>query len=175
MTQTTQIFKRPSGSFEAIRDHCNPPIHIDRILERLACLDVPGKQHFENYMRHKSRMNHKPRTIDSSFTSVMFFLDFYGKSGKSELKEIERSDLEAFIEREQDRGLHISSVRTRMASIIAFLYFLIEQDIIPWSFLTRRIRLKLPETLPRAINPADIKKLLSVIDDIGTVPLSFSF
>ena len=165
MTQTTQIFKRPSGSFEAVRDHCNPPIHIDRILERLSCLEVPGKQHFENYMRHKSRVNHKPRTIDSSFTSVMFFLDFYGKSGKSELKEIERSDLEAFIEHEQDRGLHISSVKTRMASIVAFLHFLIEQDIIFGSFLKRRIRLKLPETLPRAINPADIKKLLSIIDD----------
>lgn len=52
-----------------------------------------------------------------------------------------------------------------MASIIAFLHFLIEQDIIPGSFLKRRIRLKLPETLPRAINPTDIKKLLSMIND----------
>ncbi len=164
MTKTTPIFSRPSGNFEAVRDQCNPPTHIDRILKRLSCLEVPGKEHFENYIRHKWRVNHKQRTIDSSFTSIMFFLDFYGKSGKSELQEIERSDLEAFIEHEQDRGMHISTVRTRMASIIAFLHFLIEQDLIPGSFLKRRIRLKLPETLPRAINPADIKKLLSIID-----------
>lgn len=78
-------------------------------------------------MRHKWRINHKARTINSSFTSVLFFLDFYGKSGKSDLKEIERSDLEAFIEHEQDRGMNISTVRTRMASIIAFLHFLIVQ------------------------------------------------
>jgi site-specific recombinase XerD len=110
-------------------------------------------------------VNHKPRTIDSSFTSVRFFLDFYGKSGKSDLKDIERADLEAFIEHEQDRGLHISSVRTRTASVIAFLHFLIEQDLIPGSVLKKRIRLKLPDTLPRAINPQDMKKLLSMIDD----------
>jgi integrase/recombinase XerD len=164
MTQTTAIFGRPSGSFEAVRDHGNSPIHIDRILERLSCLELPGQEHFENYLRHKSRVNHKPRTINSSFTSIMLFLDFYGKSGKRGLEEIERSDLEAFIEYEQDRGMHISTVKTRMASIIAFFHFLIEQDLISGSFLKRRIRLKLPETLPRAINPQDIKKLLAIID-----------
>ncbi|MBA4391494.1 MAG: hypothetical protein C0399_11235, partial [Syntrophus sp. (in: bacteria)] len=151
-------------SFEAIRDQCNPPIHIDRILERLSGLELPGKEHFEDYLRHKSRVNHKPKTINSSFTSVMLFLKFYGKSGKKELQEIEHADLEAFIEHEQDRGMHISTVKTRMASIIAFFHFLIEQDLISGSFLKRRIRLKLPETLPRAINPLDIKKLLSIID-----------
>ena len=36
----------------------------------------------------------------------------------------------------------------------------------PGSLLKRRIKLKLPEVLPRAMNPADVKKLLSVIDDI---------
>jgi integrase/recombinase XerC/integrase/recombinase XerD len=56
-------------------------------------------------------------------------------------------------------------VRTRTASVIAFLHFLIEQDLIPGSVLKRRIRLKLPDTLPRAINPQDMKKLLSMIDD----------
>ena len=82
MTQTKQSFSRPSGSFEAVRDQCNPQTHIDRIFEKLSHLEVPGKEHFENYMRHKWRINHKARTINSSFTSVLSFLDFYGKSGK---------------------------------------------------------------------------------------------
>jgi site-specific recombinase XerD len=55
----------------------------------------------------------------------MFFLDFYGKSGKYDLKDLERGDLEAFIEHEQDRGLKISTVKTRMAFIMAFLHFLV--------------------------------------------------
>jgi hypothetical protein len=40
MTQTTAIFGRPSGSFEAVRDHGNAPIHIDRILERPLCANI---------------------------------------------------------------------------------------------------------------------------------------
>ncbi len=91
----------------------------------------PQRKQFESYLRHKSRLNHKQSTLESSFTSIMLFLDFYGRSGKSDLKDLERADLEAFIEHEQDRGLKISTVKTRMAFIIAFLHFLIEQDLIP--------------------------------------------
>ena len=139
---------------------------IDRILQKLSCIEIPAKDHLERYMRHRWRLNHKPRTLASSFTSVVLLLDFYGKSGKRELGEMERADLEAFIEHEQDRGMHISTVRTRLACIIAFLHFLIEQDVISGSFLKRSIKLKLPEVLPRAMNPADVRKLLSVIEDI---------
>jgi integrase/recombinase XerC/integrase/recombinase XerD len=96
----------------------------------------------------------------------VFFLDFYGKSGKRELGEMERIDLEAFIEHEQDRGLRISTVRTRLACIIAFLHFLMEQEIVPGSLLRRGIKLKLPEVLPRAMKPADVRRLFCVIEDI---------
>jgi site-specific recombinase XerD len=129
-------------------------------------MELPAKEHFECYMRHKWRMNHKPRTLQSSFTSVMLFLGFYRKSGKRDIEEIERVDLEGFIEHEQDRGIRISTVRTRLACIIAFLHFLMEQDVIPGSVLKRSIKLKLPDVLPRAMNPADVRKLLSVIDAI---------
>jgi len=139
---------------------------IDHILQKFSGLELPAKEHFERYMRHKWRLNHKPRTLSSSFTSVLLFLDFYGKLGKRELGEMERVDLEAFIEHEQDRGLRISTVRTRLACIIAFLHYLMEQDVIPGSLLKRSIKLKLPDALPRAMNPADVRKLLSVIEDI---------
>jgi hypothetical protein len=36
-------------------------------------------------------LNHKPRTLHSSFTSVRLFLEFYAKSGKRELAEMERA------------------------------------------------------------------------------------
>ncbi len=139
---------------------------IDHILQKVSRLQLPAKEYFERYMRHKWRMNHKPRTLGSSYTSVMLFLAFYGGSGKKDLKEIERIDLEAFIEHEQDRGIRLSTVRTRLACIIAFLHFLIEQDVLSGAFLKRRIKLKLPNVLPRAINPADVRRLFSVIDDI---------
>ena len=37
---------------------------------------------------------------------------------------------------------------------------------LPASLLKKTIKLKLPETLPKAINPKDVKKLISVIDKI---------
>ena len=150
---------------EVLREQHLARTPIDHILQRLSHMELPAKEHFECYMRHKWRLNHKPKTLSSSFTSVMLFLGFYGKSGKRELEEMERVDLEAFIEHEQDRGMHISTVRTRLACIIAFLHFLMEQDVISGSLLKRSIKLKLPDTLPRAMNPSDVRKLLSVIDD----------
>ena len=150
---------------EVLREQHLARTPIDHILQRLSHMELPAKEHFECYMRHKWRLNHKPKTLSSSFTSVMLFLGFYGKSGKRELDGMERADLEAFIEHEQDRGMHISTVRTRLACIIAFLHFLMEQDVISGAVLKRSIKLKLPDTLPRAMNPADVRKLLSVIDD----------
>jgi hypothetical protein len=125
-----------SGS-EVLREQHLSATPIDRILQKLSCMELPAKEHFERYIQHKWRLNHKPRTLASSFTSVMLFLDFYGKLGKREIDKIERMDLEGFIEQEQDRGLRISTVRTRLACIIAFLHFLMEQEVIPGSVLKR--------------------------------------
>ena len=151
---------------ELLHEQAFSPTPIDRILQKLSCMELPAQEHFECYLRHKWCLNHKPRTLASSFTSVMFFLDFYGKLGKRGIEKIERVDLEGFIEHEQDRGLRISTVRTRLACILAFLHFLMERDIVPGSLLKRTIKLKLPDVLPRAMNPADVRKLLRVIDDI---------
>jgi integrase/recombinase XerD len=167
MTQGQPITNESiSSEDEVVREQPLSTTAIDRILQKLSCMELPAKEHLERYMRHKWRLNHKPRTLQSSFTSVMLFLDFYGKSGKRELGEMERVDLEGFIEQEQDRGLRISTVRTRLACIIAFLHFLMEQEVVAGSLLKRGIKLKLPDVLPRAINPSDVRKLLLVIDDI---------
>jgi integrase/recombinase XerD len=149
-----------------LREPLLSPTPIDRILQKLSEAELPAKEHFEHYMRHKWRINHKPRTLASSFTSVMLFLSFCGKSGKSEIEKLERVDLEGFVEHEQDRGLRISTVRTRLACIIAFLHYLMEQEVINGSLLKRGIKLKLPESLPRAINPADVRTLFCVMEDI---------
>jgi hypothetical protein len=67
---------------EGLREQPLTSALIDRILQKLSCIELPAKDHLERYMRHKWRINHKPKTLASSFTSVMFFLGFYGKSGK---------------------------------------------------------------------------------------------
>ena len=72
----------------------------------------------------------------------------------------------AFIEQEQDRGIKITTIRTRLVNVLAFLRYLVEEGIVSAELFSRRIRLQLPERLPRAMDPDDLRKLLSVIDDI---------
>jgi len=140
------------------------PTFIDHLLSKLSTLDLPAKEHFTSYLRSKVRANHRRSTIEGSFTSVLLFLAFYGSLGKTDLKDLQRSDLEAFIEHEQDRGMHITTVKTRTAWIVAFLHFLMEQELISGTVLKKRIRFKLPDLLPRAMHPDDVKKLLSIVD-----------
>ena len=138
---------------------------IDRILKKILILDLPGKEHFESYIRHKSRMNHKPSTLKGSFNAVVSFLIFYADMGKSHLQDVVSGDIEAFVEHEQDRGLKVTTVRTRLHQLWAFIRYLIDEDIIDARILKRKIKLSVPEFLPRAIAPEDIRKLLGAIKE----------
>ena len=133
-------------------------------LDRLAGWDLPGKAHVEEYFRYMYRRNFRPKTYASNLGAIYIFLTIVRDSGKTRLEEITKHDLEAFIEHEQDRGLMLSTVRTRLHCANAFLRYVIEAEVVSGDVLARRIRLKKPETLPRAMDPDDVKRLLSVID-----------
>ena len=134
-------------------------------LNRLAGWDLPGKEHVEEYIRSMYRRNFRPRTYASVLTAVYDFLNGVKDSGKTRLEEITKNDIEAFIEREQDRGMMLSTVRTKLHCVNAFLGYAMEAGVVSTDVLARRIRLRKPETLPRAMDPDDVKQLLSVIDN----------
>jgi site-specific recombinase XerD len=165
MTKAGLILKAIVSEIDAANDQ-DVDTPIDRILQKTSRLDLPGREHFESYLRHKWRMNHKPSTLKGSAHAVSSFLTFYGGIGKSHIEEIVINDLEAFIEHEQDRQLKVTTVRTRLHCLSAFLRFLIEQDIIDGRILKRKIKLKVPDFLPRAIAPGDIRKILGAIKEI---------
>jgi integrase/recombinase XerD len=137
-----------------------------RILKRLAGMDLPGKDHVEAYLRHLTHRNRRPRTLESRFGAVVLFLGMIRDSGKTCLEAVTRRDVEAFIEHEQDRGNKITTIRTSLVSVQAFLRYLVEEGIASPDIFSRRIRLQLPERLPRAMDPDDLRKLLSGIKDI---------
>jgi len=167
MIQARPLISRPhSSKIEAAKYLTVADSPIDRILQKISNMELPEREHFESYMRHKWRMNHKPSTLLNSFYAVSSFLTIYSGLGKSQLQDIMRDDIEAFIEHEQDRGLKVTTARTRLNSLWAFLRFLIEQDIIKEDILKRKIKLKVPDFLPRAIAPGDVRKLLGAIKDI---------
>jgi integrase/recombinase XerD len=78
---------------------------------------------------------------------------------------ITKRDIEAFIEHEQDRHLMLSTVRTKLHCVNAFLGYAIDTGVVRAEVLARRIRLKKPETLPRAMDPDDVRQFIFRIDN----------
>ncbi|MFA6346249.1 MAG: tyrosine-type recombinase/integrase [Syntrophales bacterium] len=138
---------------------------LGKILKHLSGMDLPGKEHVESYLRYLTRRNRKPRTLHSRYGAIVLFIAMIRDSGRTRLEESTRKDLEAFIEHEQDRGNKITTIRTKLVSVQAFLRYLMEEEIVSPDIFSRRIRLRLPERLPKAIDPEDLRKFLSVIKD----------
>ena len=138
---------------------------LERLLEKISQQDLPGARYVEDYLRHKYRRNCKAQTLRSTTGSLMQFLSFFHTSGKRELEQLDREDFEAFVEDMQDRGLKPESVRTRLCAVYAFVRYAIEQKVLSHELLERKIRVKMPDRLPRAIDPQDMAHLLSVIDN----------
>jgi integrase/recombinase XerD len=139
---------------------------LKRILGDISRSDLPAKDYFLEYMRQKYLRNCRPNTLRQAAASLIQFFSFYQDTGKQYPEQMAREDIEAFIEALQDRGLKPNSVRTRLCAVYAFVRFLIEKKAVSHELLERRIKLKLPDRLPRAIDPGDLKQLLSVIDNI---------
>ena len=105
MTRAGAILREITSDIEVANRQAAAESPIDRILQKIFKLELPDREHVENYMRHKWRMNHKPSTLKGSFVAVSSFLIFYAGLGKSHIEEIVSGDIEAFVEHEQDRGL----------------------------------------------------------------------
>jgi len=136
---------------------------IDRVLQRLSDKGLCGEAHVTQYLLYLHRRNCRPNTIRSNGSSIILFLTFLTSIGRNHLEAITHEDFSAFIEREQDRGLKPHSISTRLRALNAFFHFLIEREVIHPNVLKRKMRIKVPDSLPRAIDPEDIKQLLSVI------------
>jgi integrase/recombinase XerD len=139
-------------------------ITLHKLLKRLTGIELPAKDQLDAYLRHLTRRNRRPKTLYSVYTSIVFFLGMIKESGKTRLEDVTKGDIEAFIEREQDRGIKITTIRTRLVSILSFLRYWMEEGMVSPEVFFRRIRLQMPERLPRAMEPDDLQKLLSVVD-----------
>ncbi|MBW1812921.1 MAG: tyrosine-type recombinase/integrase [Deltaproteobacteria bacterium] len=137
-----------------------------QVFKKLHQKDIIGKKYIHQYLASQYRHNLRPNTISSSFTAIVQFLEYVNQSGKKDIDKITRDDLSAFIEHMHDKGLKPASVKTRLGSLSAFLRVLIEKEVIDPGVLKNKMRIKLPESLPRAIDPDDIKLLLSVIKKV---------
>ena len=139
---------------------------LDGLLKQLSESDLPGTGHTIRYFQDMYRRNCKAKTITSSATAIISFLNYLKHKAIVDLEHIGRHDIEAFVEQQQERGLKITSVRTRLHALYAFIRFLSNEDLVDPQLLLRKVKLKMPQRLPRAIVWEDIIKLVSVIDDV---------
>jgi site-specific recombinase XerD len=139
---------------------------LDRILKKIFEQDLLGKSYVEQYLRHKYRRNCKANTLRQAATSLEQFLSFFASRGNTVLEQLSREDIEAFVEDMQDRGSKLTTVNTRLRNVYAFIRFLImEYKVVSWELMERKIKLKLPDRLPRAIDPQHLDQLLCAIDE----------
>jgi integrase/recombinase XerD len=136
---------------------------ITRILQRHCDRCLSGYEHVKQYLRDLCRRNCRSSTIRSNGTTIILFLTFFKSLGRQQIQDITRQDVSAFIEYEQDRGMSPNTVSTRLRTVYAFINFLIQNDVLDPDLLNRKMRVKVPDSLPRAIEPEDIQLLLPVI------------
>lgn len=139
---------------------------FERLQQRVLQSDLPGKEYVGRYLTRQYRQDLRANTLDTNLSGISLFLRFIQREGKRDLSQIIKEDLEAFVEHEQDRGAKPVTVYTRLASANAFMKFLIEQGVVDEKVLKRRVRVKVPDSLPRAMEAEDVRKLLSVIDKV---------
>ena len=84
--------------------------------------------------------------------------------GHTGIETITREDLSSYIEAEQDRGMKPKTVSTRLRHLYAFLRYLEDRGLVHPDIMKRKLRVKVPEGLPRAMDPEDVRHLLSLID-----------
>lgn len=114
---------------------------------------------------HLFRRQLSKHTIRSYQVTLLGFISFLKSTGRHFIETIVREDIEAYVEHEQDRGMSPVTVHARLRAVYAFIQFLVDQDIVNSKVLIRRIKIKLSDTLPRTIDPEDIRSLLGAISD----------
>ena len=74
--------------------------------------------------------NRRPRTLAIIYTSIVPFLGMVKDGDKTSIEAITKRDVEAFIEQEQYRGMMITTIRTRLVCIRAFLRYWVKEEIV---------------------------------------------
>lgn len=146
-----------------ITNQASCPPGLENFLERVAEKDLFGKKLIRRYFTYLYRRRLSKSTIKSYEVTLFAFITFIKANGRYFIETIVRDDIGAYVEYEQDRGMSLNTVNTRLRAIYAFLQFLADREIIHPKVLNRKIRIKLSDTLPRAIDPEDIRCLLKVI------------
>jgi integrase/recombinase XerD len=156
----------PDISHAGHREFLRKRRFLAKMEQELQALGLPGQEAAKEFILHLYRRNCRSSTLRAYFGTIQMFLTFLHRTGRTYLEALTREDLEAFLEHEQDRSLKPSTVRTRLALVKAFIRFLVRREVVRPEVLSRSIKIKVPELLPKAMDPEDVKRLLAVVSKV---------
>ena len=138
---------------------------LDRWTSRISASGLPGHQLVTAYLHGKYIKNLSSRTIDHAGAVILAFMHFLNKEGSSILA-LTRSDIGAFVENEQDRGLKPVSIMSHLRVIYAFIAHLVNLEVIASKIMKPKIRLQEPDALPKAIPKEHIVRILDAVASV---------
>ena len=139
---------------------------LNTAIDRLEASSLPGFEYVIAYIHDKYRRNHSVTSISQTGRTLHAFLSIFKDLGRSDIQGIQRQDIATYVEHEQEKGLKVNSVRNHLHTVYAYLRYLVENDVLPADILQKKIRIKLPEVLPKAIPAEDLKQILRVITGV---------
>ncbi len=138
---------------------------LDRWTKRITASGLPGYQFVTEYLHGKYIKNLSFHTIDHAGGVILAFLHFLNKEGSS-LFTLTRSNISAFVEYEQDRGLKAISIISELTVIYAFINYSVRQEIIAPEIMKPKVRIQQPDALPKAMPREDIEIFLDAITSV---------
>ncbi len=138
---------------------------LNRFSDRLLATGLAGADLAVEYLYGKYIKDLSMHTIRQGGGVILSFLGFLHKNGAS-IFTLTRHDINVFIEYEQDRGLKPISIIGYLRALYAFIAFLVNQKILPIDIMQRKIRIKEPDELPKAIPLEDVQLLLDSISGV---------
>jgi site-specific recombinase XerD len=161
------VFWIPSPSvLEESRERRSKQRIIDRALEKIIAGGLCGFEAVKAYLTELYRRDCRPNTLRTLAVTIISFLVYLKSSGVDRLEALNREDMGGFVEHEQDRGLKPNSIFVRLRGVYSFLKFLIDRGELGAEVLRRKLRIKLPQSLPRAIEPQAVRQMLAAIDQL---------
>jgi integrase/recombinase XerD len=135
---------------------------LKRMIEQGLC----GLEQVKAYLIELYRRNCRPNTLRTHAVTIGSFLIYLKGSGRDGLEAIDREAMGGFVEHQQDLGLTANTISMRLRGLYSFLKFLVGRGELSAEVLARKLHIKLPKSLPRAIDPPAVRQMLSVIDHV---------
>jgi len=138
---------------------------LNRWTERITASGLPGDDLVTEYLYGKYIKNLSFHTIDHAGGVILAFLHYLDKEGSSILT-LTRSNISAFVEYEQDRGLKAISIISYLTVVYAFIMYLVRQEVISPEIMKPKVRMQRPDPIPKAIPREDIEFILDAITSV---------